>query len=149
MVFTITHPGLRRAQIMSKSDVFRYEVQLSFLYSIPWPKYTSAFDLERIGLFYCNSEELAKAYDLLTTQSGREITGRIFRSTSNAKGTNVCFAFASIILTSSAAPFRINRTPRASIRARQSISARNLKSALDKASLFSVCLNLRYMFVTV
>ncbi len=48
-----------------------------------------------------------------------------------------------IVLTMLAAPFRINRTPRASIRARQSVSARNLKSALDKASLFSVSLNVK------
>ena len=46
---------------------------------LPWPKYCSAFQVEKTGLFYYNAEGLAKAYDLLVAQRMYQLDGRLFR----------------------------------------------------------------------
>jgi hypothetical protein len=64
---------------LRSKDIFRHETTTVFTCPIPWQKFVSAFDLEKNGLFYFNSEGLQKVYDQLVLERKYDVDGRVFR----------------------------------------------------------------------
>jgi len=108
---------------MFEKDLLRNEGSHMFEKpTLPWSKFSSAFDLEHTGLFYQNSEALMKLYDTLVIEKGYEINGRMFLQTNSNNGTLKRFI----------------RTPRSSILSRSSARSKSLRTAFEKAGVFNV-----------